>query len=464
MYILSNGVKITEKMHIRLCRAVKDTSKKHAYFLELETGKLIRVPRAHRQKLAAIQQDPQRCIPLPKVTENERRERFRAFVEELGVIDVPELEDRLCKEIKQGASLDKLEQILEEDPSGWIHGWAQDEQFLLAERIEEWITDPPLSAKDDLDYWYFDDCPICQMMKKMEEGEKNPTIAETREAFLQAKERGGFVGGDMFHNPNEVDKEVDELLEMAKNKRFEPGIYNFCDRWCEKCKDTQKCFLYAQERQRRGRNTTEGKDNGYWLEEVKHSFEITRRMIERNLKEEGIDPQKVLKEKPKGHWDDDAGRRYDRAPCLMKAREYMKEVAIFLDNFHQNRFQYYPQLGMEIGFDDIKEEIEAISWYHTFLPSKIWRTLYEKECFNREKDRHLKELMGRDLEKFYLLVIKCINKSIEAWRDLAKKRKEFSGTAENFLTLLGDIQSLTNQSWRKHFRYLAGRADTELSK
>ena len=82
MYILSNGVKITEKEHVRLCRAIKDTNKKRVYFLDMETGKLVRISRTFRQKLTAIQKKPQRFIPLPKVSEDERRKRFVYFVEE----------------------------------------------------------------------------------------------------------------------------------------------------------------------------------------------------------------------------------------------------------------------------------------------------------------------------------------------------------------------------------------------
>ena len=81
MYILSNGIKITEKVHEKLCQAIKDDRKKFVYFLDIETGKLIKLPRSRRQKLAGIQKNPQRFVPLPTVTEQERRERFRYFVE-----------------------------------------------------------------------------------------------------------------------------------------------------------------------------------------------------------------------------------------------------------------------------------------------------------------------------------------------------------------------------------------------
>ena len=87
----------------------------------------------------------------------------------------------------------------------------------------------------------------------------------------------------MNKQSDSIDHEVGELLKLAKSKKFKSGIYNFCDRWCEKCKDTEKCFLYAQEIQGRVRNIMKGKDNNDWLEEVKHNFEITKGLIERDL-------------------------------------------------------------------------------------------------------------------------------------------------------------------------------------
>ena len=91
-----------------------------------------------------------------------------------------------------------MKQALKNNPSGWIHGWVQDEQFLLVERIEEWITEPPLGAKDDPDYWYNNDCPLCQLMRKMEEENRSPILNKTYEALKKAKEKGAIVGGEWF--------------------------------------------------------------------------------------------------------------------------------------------------------------------------------------------------------------------------------------------------------------------------
>ena len=45
---------------------------------------------------------------------------------------------------------------------------------------------------------FFDDCPICQLMKAAKEQGREPTEEELKEAFKKAKEQGGIVGGEWF--------------------------------------------------------------------------------------------------------------------------------------------------------------------------------------------------------------------------------------------------------------------------
>lgn len=47
---------------------------------------------------------------------------------------------------------------------------------------------------------FFDDCPICQLMKAAKEHGREPTLEELKEAFKKAKEQGAVVGGQWFEN------------------------------------------------------------------------------------------------------------------------------------------------------------------------------------------------------------------------------------------------------------------------
>lgn len=45
---------------------------------------------------------------------------------------------------------------------------------------------------------FFDDCPICQLMKATKEQGREPTEEELKEALKKAKEQGAIVGGEWF--------------------------------------------------------------------------------------------------------------------------------------------------------------------------------------------------------------------------------------------------------------------------
>src|SRR5687768_2257063 len=40
---------------------------------------------------------------------------------------------------------------------------------------------------------------------------------------------------------------------MSDEERFIPGIYNYCDRWCERCGFTSRCRVFADEGKLRAR-------------------------------------------------------------------------------------------------------------------------------------------------------------------------------------------------------------------
>ena len=52
-----------------------------------------------------------------------------------------------------------------------------------------------LKSKDEE---FFDDCPICQMIKIAKEQGREPTEEELKEAFKEAKQGGAIVGGEWF--------------------------------------------------------------------------------------------------------------------------------------------------------------------------------------------------------------------------------------------------------------------------
>src|SRR5258706_3119195 len=43
--------------------------------------------------------------------------------------------------------------------------------------------------------------------------------------------------------------DFDRLVARASNPRLIPGIYNYCDRWCERCRFTDRCLQYLEDQE-----------------------------------------------------------------------------------------------------------------------------------------------------------------------------------------------------------------------
>lgn len=60
-----------------------------------------------------------------------------------------------------------------------------------------------------------------------------------------------------------MDKE--RMDELARDPRFIPGIYNYCDRWCKRCELASRCLNYAVSQDESGDLESQDLDNqAFW--------------------------------------------------------------------------------------------------------------------------------------------------------------------------------------------------------
>lgn len=170
------------------------------------------------------------------------------------------------------------------------------------------------------------------------------------------------------------------------------GIYNYCDRWCERCPLRDKCFLYAREQKRLEKHREKGEDPHDWdvvMEDVKEDFDETLKLLQKAAEEEGID----LDDLP-----DVEIEEYDPSdhPLLVTAHKYSKKVRDFLEKLREaiekegvdltKRIDIIPDAEEDIGtLRNVVYSYEVIVWFHTFIPVKIHRALKSKmDTFDEE--------------------------------------------------------------------------------
>src|ERR671925_73973 len=79
------------------------------------------------------------------------------------------------------------------------------------------------------------------------------------------------------------------LTELANNPDLIPGIYNYCDRWCERCPLTSRCLVYATEQDDNVSPESQDIRNADFWRKLNSIMDETRELIAEWANQAGID-------------------------------------------------------------------------------------------------------------------------------------------------------------------------------
>ena len=79
------------------------------------------------------------------------------------------------------------------------------------------------------------------------------------------------------------------LTALATNPNLISGIYNYCDRWCERCPLTSRCLVYVTEQQDDVSPQSQDIRNAAFWHKLNSIMEETREMIADWATQAGID-------------------------------------------------------------------------------------------------------------------------------------------------------------------------------
>ena len=81
----------------------------------------------------------------------------------------------------------------------------------------------------------------------------------------------------------------EDIKKLMNNKNFIPGIYNYCDRWCERCFFTARCINFAMIREYSADPAASDITNEKFWQSLSEIFKVTREMLEESAEELGRD-------------------------------------------------------------------------------------------------------------------------------------------------------------------------------
>jgi len=234
----------------------------------------------------------------------------------------------------------------------------------------------------------------------------------------------------------------DDELEFPEGD-FIPGIYNYCNRWCERCIYTEKCMNYASEKvfmkeiekeKKREKSMEENKD--FWdqvnkiIEEAAELFDEEVPLIKNDNSflfdqwEDDEDAEEAMKEheekraKAKDQQMSKVALKYEKT--AHKWFEERKEILKQDYNPDTKDFNVsYPGIVDEHELKQLTESVEVILWYHIQIWIKINRAL--TGIYEEEEDGDMFDGFPKDSDGSAMVALTGIESSIGAWNYLRSK-------------------------------------------
>jgi hypothetical protein len=226
-----------------------------------------------------------------------------------------------------------------------------------------------------------------------------------------------------------------------------PGIYNYCDRWCERCSFGSRCAVYEGEA---GLAPGEKDDNNkaFW-ERLAINFSKARDLLERAAAERGIDLDEIVKENSDYEQKEQQKRIQAESHPLPKlslryltlARKWM-DVQPGMKEKLEN-IQQQLDLGGESFVeaksttDTILDSLAVIQWYQTFIHVKFMSALMSKAVDDDDGDD--KDDAQRDHDGSAKVGVIAIERSMQAW---VKLYELLPDQEDHFLKILALLEKL----------------------
>lgn len=197
----------------------------------------------------------------------------------------------------------------------------------------------------------------------------------------------------------------DELIKEAKKPKYISGIFNYCDRWCERCQFTSRCLNYKIGKENYGDLEKHDISTTEFWEGFANLMKDTLEMFQDMANEMGIDLDSI---------EIDQNENSAENVFQLTAEMANKYIDLVYDWFDSTKYVYedsevYQKLNNSkdaaVKFDDI---VQIIRWYQMQIYVKLQRALDGDET-------DFPEDFPKDSDGSAKVALIGIDRSIGAW-------------------------------------------------
>lgn len=243
----------------------------------------------------------------------------------------------------------------------------------------------------------------------------------------------------------------EELINLVNKPEMISGIYNYCDRWCERCSFTGRCANYAMTEQNQSESKNDPHNKAFW-EELHNIFQLTLEMVKESAEEYGIDLDAIDSEK----YEEERKQRDALTlanDCVRLSKDYIIYVNDWFNSANDlieeknalwnNTLPGTSEFKVVQFVENLNDIIEVIRWYQHQIHVKLRRAIHGKlEEAEEPPDEYPKDSDGS--AKVALI---GIDRSIAAWGMMLSLFPEKEDDTFKNLVLLEKLRKMTEKEF-----------------
>ncbi len=248
-----------------------------------------------------------------------------------------------------------------------------------------------------------------------------------------------------------MDKE--DIKRLAENPNFISGIYNYCDRWCERCPFTSRCMNFSLSSEQFPDQESHDMNNEVFWEKLAETFQVTLELAKEMAEREGIDLDSIDIEETmeEGRLNDEFAKNHE---CCRAAKGYGEMAGHWFDSardlFEENEDESNLKVQFELLDNDPIEEastledaLEVIRWYQHQIYVKLMRAVRGDL---RERPEILDEF-PKDSDGSAKVALIGMDRSIAAWGEVRNHLPIFNNEIMALLVHLDRLRGKTEKAF-----------------
>ena len=217
-----------------------------------------------------------------------------------------------------------------------------------------------------------------------------------------------------------------KMKDISLRDGYIDSIFNYCDRWCERCAYTSKCRNYAF-------GEEDPPPDGPELWDYLHNvFQATFLMLDELMRERGIDPDKLedIIEDPVQEPENHSLSIFVRE-TVFKIHEWLEKN----DLYDKIKDQVNLDLPLSEKLSRYRDSIEVIYWYNFFISAKIIRAV--SGLLKND------EYSGYDMNGSAKIALVSIDRLLASWSVILHENSELEDEILDILVNLAEIRKRT---------------------